>query len=397
MNSKKNIAVVTQLFPNSQFPILGTFVAEGVLELQKNYNITIIAPLPWFPKLKIFKTIFPKWYKSSLVNDVEQFNGIPVHHPRYFSLPKKLLFSLKGYLYFLSIRVSVKKIIKKNNISLIHSYFLYPDNFAISIIAQQLKLPIITTVCGSDINANINSKKITSLITKSLDRTQKIITISNDLYKKIIALGIPNEKISTIPIGYRTDRFKQNSKKEIRERLKLPQNKKIVLFVGNLVAVKGIEYLIDAFAQIHDKINDTFLIIIGKGDQKKYIEQLESLDLSDSAVLTGAIPHQELNQWMSSADVFVLPSIQEGLGAVLIESMACGIPAVGSRVGGIPDIINIENGFLCTPKSVNDLSEKIIFALEKKWDKQKITESVHKFRWDIIALKISALYDDLTK
>ena len=142
--------------------------------------------------------------------------------------------------------------------------------------------------------------------------------------------------------GYDSDR---NS---IRHKLYLYTDAKIIVSVGNLLEVKGQRYLVEAMSQIVKNRSDVFCYIIGSGALELELQQqIDSLGLKDRVILTGPKPHSEIPMWMNACDIFVLPSLNEGNPTVLFECLGCGKPFVGTRVGGIPEIvISDDYGFL---------------------------------------------------
>ena len=139
-----------------------------------------------------------------------------------------------------------------------------------------------------------------------------------------------------------------------------------VIYAGVLIPRKAVDVLIDAFASIASDFPSARLYLVGKPDNAVYTEQLkaqvERLALGDRVVFVGEVSRAELAEYMGRARVLVLPSHSEGLGRVLVEAMMCGTPAIGSRVGGIPDVIREgENGYLVPPGDARALST----ALEK--------------------------------
>jgi glycosyltransferase involved in cell wall biosynthesis len=107
--------------------------------------------------------------------------------------------------------------------------------------------------------------------------------------------------------------------------------------------------------------------------------------LKDYIELVGGKPHDEIPIWMNACDLFVLPSLRESFGVVQIEAMACGKPVVATYNGGSEEIITSEDyGFLCEPANPKALAEKILTALDKEWDREKILEYAERFTWDNI-------------
>jgi glycosyltransferase involved in cell wall biosynthesis len=138
-----------------------------------------------------------------------------------------------------------------------------------------------------------------------------------------------------------------------------------ILFAGMLINLKGGDILIQAFARVKDRIpNGIKIVFAGDGRAKKDWEKLECrLGLNDgSLIFVGKQPQRQLAALMAGAECLVLPSITEGLGCVILEAMATGTPAIGSRVGGIPELIDDGiNGYLVRPERVDELA----IAIEK--------------------------------
>ena len=99
-----------------------------------------------------------------------------------------------------------------------------------------------------------------------------------------------------------------------------------------------------------------------------------------------------------ATNLFVLPSLSLSIGVVQIEAMACGVPVVATRNGGSEEIIISEDyGLLCEPANPEDLAEKILIALEKEWDREKIRKYAEQFTWDNIAKKVVEVYEEVLK
>jgi glycosyltransferase involved in cell wall biosynthesis len=137
-----------------------------------------------------------------------------------------------------------------------------------------------------------------------------------------------------------------------------------ILYTGALIPRKGVHLLINAFTRIASAFPDACLWLVGKAENQEYAAQLENqavrLGLKDRIHFVGAVSQSELARHMGRARVLVLPSVSEGLGRVVFEAMLCGTPVIGSRVGGIPDMIQDGvNGYLVTPGDVDALAESL--------------------------------------
>ncbi|HIE35675.1 MAG TPA: glycosyltransferase family 4 protein [Candidatus Omnitrophica bacterium] len=201
-----------------------------------------------------------------------------------------------------------------------------------------------------------------------------------------------------IPNGFSPDLFKPMNINIARKELGLPVDKKILVNIANLEEYKGQKYLIDAMNIILAKRDDVLLYIVGRGSLKNTLQSvIKGYGLQNNIILVGGNkPRKEIPLWMNACDVFALPSLSEGNPTVMFEALGCGKPFVGTRVGGIPEIITNEKlGILVEPKDVDGLANAILKALDKEGDREYILNYAKQFTWDKIAEKIMEVYDEV--
>lgn len=208
-----------------------------------------------------------------------------------------------------------------------------------------------------------------------------------------------DKKIEIIFNGFKKEQFHPMDQTECRKMFNLPENKKIILSIGNLISEKNHLLLIKAINKIIrvNEKKDLFCIIIGDGPLRNVIkDSIRDNNLEHLIINISNVPHEEIPYWINASDMMILPSTHEGNPTVMFECLACGKPFVGTKVGGIPDIISSEDyGFLVKPKDINDLTEKISNALNKDWNKEVIIEYSKFFSWRIIGKKLANVYNDL--
>ena len=141
-----------------------------------------------------------------------------------------------------------------------------------------------------------------------------------------------------------------------------------ILYAGVLTPLKGVHHLINAFVGLAQEFPPARLVLVGHEENKSYAaqlkEQVKRFGLDERVQFIGVMPQVELALWMRKACVFVLPSVSEGLGRVVVEAMATGTPVIGSHVGGIPEIVEDgSTGFLVPPGDQKALAEKIRWIL----------------------------------
>lgn len=363
----------SNLYPNSQEPTRAPFNKQKLAHLKKFCEIVVVAPIAWFPGKSLF-------VKQDIPFE-EIIDGLKVYHPRVFYTPK-ILRSCYGIFYYLSVCAFIKNLSSKFNFDAIYSSWVYPDGFAAMKLSKEFKKPFICEALGSDINLHARSYLRRLLIARTLQAACKVVVASNDLKEKIVKLGVTPEKVLVIYIGVNHLLFQPMEKGSARKKLGLQDKEKIILFVGNLVKVKGIDLLLEAVKLL--KFPDWKLYIVGKGELENSLRKtIKSSGLENKVTMVGACQHQDISSWMNAADLLCLPSLMEGLPNVILESFACGLPVVASRVGGIPEVINDENtGILIPPEDVQSLAKALENALAKNWDRDYIVKSVSGFFWE---------------
>lgn len=389
-----NVLIISHLMPNNIEQNNGTFVFDQIMMLSKFTKIKAIAPVIWFPFSKFTK----KWGKLRQIKRKRLYNNLEMYYPTYFAIPTRISATLAFFLYFLSIFVEALNIKRKFKFDIIHAHFAYPDGISSVLLSQIFKKPVILTVHGSDINEFPKRKALRRLIVYTLNHVSQVIAVSESLKQKIIKLGIAESKITVIPNGYDPELFNIADQENCRKKLSIPQDKKILLFIGNLVDIKGINYLIEAMKEITEHEEKILLIIVGEGDGKDKFKLLtQKYNLETYIKFAGPQKHTDIPLWLNACDLFVLPSIDEGFGIVLIEAAACGKPVVASNVGGIPEASNPIARKLVPPKDSHILAISILEMLNSNFDPIKIVAANGKFKYNIIANNLIALYEDVAE
>lgn len=204
--------------------------------------------------------------------------------------------------------------------------------------------------------------------------TTKIIAISDQQKAELTAYQIASpEKITVIPLGFELKKL-QNlpSIKYWHQKYDLPPEIILVGIVGRLVPVKNHEYFLEIAAQVCARVKNIRFLIIGDGELRTQLENSsKAKDLSDKVFFTGF--ENEPQKIYSDLDIVVLTSRNEGTPVTLIEAMACGKPAVSTKVGGVVDIINDEQtGYLCGQNEPQIFAEKIITLSQDKGLREKL-------------------------
>ena len=402
MSKKLKILVLTHTLPTKHNPIASVFLLNHLDELKKFCKIKIIFPHAYVPKIKAFNP----YHRFSEIPAEEKVNGMEVYHPKYFMMPR-VIFKLKllnfylpfeSFFSYYASKKLAEKIVEEWDPDIIHMHGSLSEGLLGSHIKKKYSVPLCVTVYGEDIT-RLAHEFPSSILTKSTLRNSDVIICQSDFLKRgIESLGIKDKKFHIIPMGARLDRFKPKDNTKSRKQLNLPKGKKIILFVGHLFTRKGVEYLIKAMKIITKKEKNILCLIIGRGDLDSGLRKLASdLDLCGNITFLGMRTNDEVADYMNACDLFVLPSLNEGLPVVLCEALACGKPVVATNVAGTPELVNSDVGFLVKPKDVSELAEKIILAMNRKWNKKKLLARAAEFSVSASVKKLMKVYESFVK
>jgi D-inositol-3-phosphate glycosyltransferase len=239
-------------------------------------------------------------------------------------------------------------------------------------------------------------------IAQSADRI--VVASAHEKHLLTALCGADPSGIDVVPCGVDLDRFYPMDKEQARRKLGLRDGERIILFVGRIEPLKGIDILISAAAQLHDDENFQVLIVGGDARTERQVAELRAhaarLGIDHHVSFVGAVDHEALPLYYNAADVCVVPSYYESFGLVAIESMACGTPVVASRVGGLTTTISDgQTGYLIPWRCPEPFAERLELLLDN--DELRASfgraahEAVQRFRWSNVADAVSSMYDSL--
>ncbi|MBI2137103.1 glycosyltransferase [Candidatus Woesearchaeota archaeon] len=291
------------------------------------------------------------------------------------------------------------KTAKKEKISVIHAHWIVPQGFVAAIAKKLTGVPYIATAHAGDVfplknrlfrlAAGIALKNAACCTANSTATKQAVLKVKNISNIEIIPMGVDLAEF--------TPKKRSN---ELRKRT----GGKIILAAGRMAEKKGFTHLIEAMPAVIKKIPDAKLVLIGEGPEKELLEEkAKELKLEGKTFFEGKATKEGLAKWYASSDVFVLPSIitkegdTEGLGLVLLEAIASGLPVIGSNVGGIPDIIkHEETGLLVREKQSDEIAQAIIKILTDRKLRSRLTKNATRhvrenYSWETVTERFAKL------
>lgn len=393
------ILIVTDMFPDKDEPASGVFVYELTKALSHKNKTVVIYPRLWNP-LGLLASFAKKTGAGGSSDGKGKYNrpanGIEVYRPKLFVLPKGDRLFFRSFAFFFAALPLVKRLQRKFPFDLIHAHMACPAGFAAILLGMVYGRPVIITAHGSDVHTFPQNFFLRRLVLYALKRAHKVATVSFALKGLLEKMATFQKEVSVIRNGMWEDAFFPLDKGKCRERLGLPVSRKAILFVGNLLPVKGVDSLLRAYVTV-SKSNQADLIIIGKGESAQELKVLtKALGIEASVYFVGPVSHDMIPLWLNACDVLCLPSHREGFPTIIVEAFACGRPVVATRVGGVPEaVINDSLGILIDSNQPDVLASALNTALAKEWNSRAIAAYGRSFSWRAIAEEYQRLYEEM--
>ncbi len=387
------IGVITSAYPDYEDDPHGIFIHRLMREIVKTgHEVHVIAPYTGGEtnytlegvNVERFHYFYPRRYerlsgRAGMIDNVKEG----------FLVKIQVLTFLFSNVYH-----SLRKL---KDMDVVHVQWPIPNGLGALFLKKIYGIPYINTIHGEEVYL---SKRYHLLFALRwlVNNSSKTITNSTATRKFCLEAGLDGDKIEVIPFGADTDFFRPLD-------VHKDENSFQILSVGYLIERKGFEYLIRAMPDVLKEHKYARLKIVGSGPQESKLKELiYKLGLGDKVEIVKNVSDDELLMIYNSADLFVLPSIvdsqgnTEGLGVVLLEAMACGLPVVGSNVGGIPDVIEDNvTGFLVGEKDMEGFSRVISWLIDNEDLRSELFVKGHemvkaKFSWKMISKQYLNVY-----
>lgn len=388
---KRKLLVTASTFPRWEGDTEPRFVLDLASHMTDKFDITVLVPAAPGAKTR------------------EELEGVQVIRYHYFPIHKwetlcypgaivprikeKKIRALLVPFLFISLYIHLFKLLPQFDVA--HAHWLIPQG----VVQSFFKKPYIVTGHGGDV-MSLNKGIMRKLKVRCLNRAARVTVVSEHLKKKVQELS-PEIRPDVISMGVNLSQFGRQ--------YRIPDyfgqgDKKVVLFVGRLVEIKGVTYLIDAM----EKIN-AMLVIVGDGPLREELKR-KGMEINciagwEKIRLLGSETHEKLKTIYASADVFAAPSItteageQEGLGLTVLEAMASGLAVTASSSGGIKEVIqHTQNGLLCREKDSSELAACIKRLIADDTLRNRITDNASRtllrYDYEEIARKFVGLYQN---
>jgi N-acetyl-alpha-D-glucosaminyl L-malate synthase BshA len=268
--------------------------------------------------------------------------------------------------YELALASTMVNVIQHENLDLLHVHYAIPHASAAYMAKQILRtsgteIPVITTLHGTDITLVGKDASYEPVVTFSINASDGVTAVSRNLREDTYKHFKISKDIRVIPNFIDLERFKKQKKDHFKTAI-CPEGEKLVVHTSNFRKVKRVEDVVKIFGNIRQHIRAK-LLLVGDGPERNNIEALSrELDIGDDVRFLGKLDAVE--EVLSVADLFVMPSEKESFGLAALEAMACEVPVISSNTGGLPELmLDGKTGFMSDVGNVEEMSENALFIL----------------------------------
>ena len=303
--------------------------------------------------------------------------------------------------YSLALAVALHDAVRREKLDLLHVHYAIPHAASAYLARQMLQherpLPIVTTLHGTDITLLGLHPSFHAITRFSILQSDGISAVSSFLKDETVRdFSVPSSRIDVIPNFVDTEVWRPDREPCHRSKL-APDGQKIVMHVSNFRAVKRLQDVVEVFARIRREV-PARLVLVGDGpDRPRALKRAADLGLRDDVLFLGR--HGSVEEILSCADLFLLPSQSESFGLAALEAMACGAPVVASNAGGLPEVVaDGVTGYLLPVGAIDQMAEAGVRILSdpehaKALSKAARALALERFSATAIVPRYEALYD----
>lgn len=298
--------------------------------------------------------------------------------------------------YELALASKMVSVVKNEKLDLLHVHYAIPHASAAYMAKQILKtegiyIPVITTLHGTDITLVGKDASYEPVVTFSINQSDGVTSVSEDLKKETYQFFKITNEIEVIPNFIDLEKFKKQKKDHFKKAI-CPNGESLIVHTSNFRKVKRIKDVVEVFYNIHKEI-PAKLLMIGDGPERSKAEkQAHELGIAADTRFLGK--QEAVEEVLSVADLFLMPSEKESFGLAALEAMACEVPVISSNTGGLPEL-NVQGvtGFLSNVGDIEDMTRKSLFVLDKN-NLPKFKENALKRAKEFDITKILPLYEN---
>ncbi|MGF6948651.1 N-acetyl-alpha-D-glucosaminyl L-malate synthase BshA [Neobacillus sp. B4I6] len=348
------------------------------------------------------KMLAEKGHEIHFISSSIPFRLNKMYHNIYYHQVEVNQYSVFQYPpYDIALASKMAEVANREKLDLLHVHYAIPHAVC-AILAKQMShrdIKIVTTLHGTDITVLGYDPSLTDAIKFGIEKSDVVTAVSKALVDQTYELINPDKQIETV-YNFIDDRiYKKSDARALKSEFGIKEDEKVIIHVSNFRPVKRVQDVVKSFAKIAS-VMPAKLLLVGDGPEMTIICKLvREFGLEDQVIFLGK--QESLEELYSISDLMLLLSEKESFGLVALEAMACGVPCVGTNVGGVPEVINHGmNGFICEVGDIDDISNKSLAILvdqdlHQQFSKQSVETAKTKFKADQIVEQYEQIYFNL--
>jgi N-acetyl-alpha-D-glucosaminyl L-malate synthase BshA len=348
------------------------------------------------------KMLAEKGHEIHFISSSIPFRLNKMYHNIYYHQVEVNQYSVFQYPpYDIALASKMAEVVNREKLDLLHVHYAIPHAVC-AILAKQMchrDIKIVTTLHGTDITVLGYDPSLTDAIKFGIEKSDAVTAVSKALVDQTYELINPDKQIETV-YNFIDDRIYQKSDAEaLKGEFGINKDEKVIIHVSNFRPVKRVQDVVKSFAKIAS-VMKVKLLLVGDGPEMTIVCKLvREFGLEEQVIFLGK--QESLEELYSISDLMLLLSEKESFGLVALEAMACGVPCVGTNVGGLPEVINHGvNGFICEVGNIEDISKKALTILNDKkihteFSNHSIETAKTKFKADQIVEQYEQIYFNL--
>ncbi|MGB6777364.1 N-acetyl-alpha-D-glucosaminyl L-malate synthase BshA [Planococcus citreus] len=305
--------------------------------------------------------------------------------------------------YDIALATKIAEVIKNEELDLLHVHYAIPHAVC-AILGRDMAgsdIGIVTTLHGTDITVLGTDSSLKDAIRYGIEKSDIVTAVSDSLKQQTYEMIAPDKEIETVHNFVDEREYHLHDSAKLKEELGIEAHEKVLIHVSNFRKVKRVEDVVSTFAKVQKTVGAK-LLLVGDGPEMSRIhQQVKDLHIEQEVLFLGK--RDNLSELYSMSDVKLLMSEKEAFGLVLLEAMACGVPAIGTQIGGIPEIIEPgENGFLVELGDIDAAADAAIRILTDDMLHEKLSvtaleTATKRFSSEKILAEYETLYARLLK
>lgn len=326
------------------------------------------------------KLLAEKGHEIHFISTSLPFRLNKMYHNVYYHQVEVNSYSVFQYPpYDLALASKMAEIIQREKLDILHVHYAIPHAVC-AILAKQMArtdVKIVTTLHGTDITVLGYDPSLTNLIKYGIEQSDVVTAVSQSLAQETREVIAPDKEIQTVYNFIDERDYHKTDSVHLREEYGISKNEKVMIHVSNFRSVKRVTDIVRTFYLTLDKLPSK-LLLVGDGPEMTVVFKLvHDLGIEDKVLFLGK--QDNLAELYSMSDVILLLSEKESFGLVLLEAMACEVPAIGTNTGGIPEVIvDGETGFLCEVGDVEAAASRVIQLLSDDDLHQQFSKAAFK-------------------